>query len=449
MSSEVLPRVLRNMDKDRLRGYASALAFYKGDQWPGSRRRSERRLVLNYARVLVEKVTSYVMGGMRLEVSPVAGEGGKVSDEARAGALAAEGALQVVAAENGLERLDYETEVETAVLGDGAFKVVWDPEDGRVVVTAPDVQGLFVWWHPHDRRRAVRVAERYLIEPEEAAKYEVKVSKPVEAVEDWTAATVDLWVGERLVQTSANEAGAVPYVVFPNLPVPKSHWGVSDLEGFREVAVEVNRAFTQLSRIMEVSGNPITVLAGVEESADIAVAPGAVWELPAESKAYLLDLLAQGGVKVQLEFVDQLYRALHDLAEAPRTAFGDNQRSLSGVALEIELKPLEQKVLRKRLVRGGAYARRGQMILEVLDRETGTAYAGAGAVSVGWGLVAPVDPNADVQRERNRVEGGLSSRRSSMLRLGSDDPDGEWERWLLEQGAASEAAAVAAPVVGS
>jgi hypothetical protein len=435
MSAEkALPELLKGMDKDRRAAYDTNLEFFKGNQWSGARDRRQRRLVLNYARVLVEKVTSYVMGGMRMEVSPAPATG-KVSDDARAAALAAEEALSAAGAAMGLGRLDYETEVDAAVLGDGAFKVFWDDSEQRLRVTAPDLRGLFVWWDRREPRSAVRVAERYLMQPDEAATHDVQTSKPVEAVEDWSAEGVGLWVDGKLVSSDLNPYGFIPYVVFPNLPVPHSSWGVSDLEGFREPALELNRTFTQLSRIMEVSGNPITVLEGVDESADVAVAPGATWELPEGSKAYLLDLLAKGGVRVQLEYVDQLYRVLHDLAEAPRTAFGDNQRSLSGVALEIELKPLEQKVLRKRLIRGDVYARRGQMVLLLLDKFAGTSHANAGLVRVTWGLVAPVDPNADVSRERDKVDGGLSSARSAMARLGVDDPGGEWEAWIREQAA--------------
>ena len=47
--------------------------------------------------------------------------------------------------------------------------------------------------------------------------------------------------------------------------------------------------------------------------------PGAVWELPERARAYLLDLLQGGGVKLHVEYVDLIYRTLHDLGESPRT----------------------------------------------------------------------------------------------------------------------------------
>jgi len=50
---------------------------------------------------------------------------------------------------------------------------------------------------------------------------------------------------------------------------------------------------SQLSRILELSGNPVAVLENVEESEDIAVKPGAVWNIPEDAKAYLLEFTAR------------------------------------------------------------------------------------------------------------------------------------------------------------
>ncbi len=84
---------------------------------------------------------------------------------------------------------------------------------------------------------------------------------------------------------------------------------------------------------------------------DIAVKPGAVWNIPEDAKAYLLDLLQGGGLQLHINYIELLYRALHDLSEAPRAAFGGMDKNLSGVAMQIELYPLLQKVLRKRAIR--------------------------------------------------------------------------------------------------
>jgi hypothetical protein len=186
--------------------------------------------------------------------------------------------------------------------------------------------------------------------------------------------------------------------------------------------------------ILELSGNPIAVLENVTESSDIAVMPGAVWEIPERARAYLLDLLQGGGVKLHADYVDIIYRALHDLGEAPRTAFGDNRSGLSGVALNVELDPLLKKVQRKRLIRAAAFRRRNEMALRILERfaEPRVSYAPYRSRII-WGSVLPLDRSRLVADERALVASGIHSRRRAADELGVEDPEGEFRRWLEEQ----------------
>ena len=140
MNGLTLPEQLRRLDMERLRAYADDLAFYQGQQWVGVARRRERRLTFNYAKAIVDKVTSYLMAGMTFAVDPADG-----TPEAAERARRAEKALQEVYEANQLAQLDFDTELDAAILGDGAFKVTWDSAERRVRVSAPDVQGLFVW----------------------------------------------------------------------------------------------------------------------------------------------------------------------------------------------------------------------------------------------------------------------------------------------------------------
>ena len=128
----------------------------------------------------------------------------------------------------------------------------------------------------------------------------------------WTDRDFELYLDNALLEAKPNPYGFIPFVLFPNLREPKKFWGVSDLPQIMESQRELNRAMSQLSRILELSGNPIAVLENVEESEDIAVKPGAVWNIPEDAKAYLLDLL-QGGRR---QPAYQLYR--HDLPRPAR-----------------------------------------------------------------------------------------------------------------------------------
>jgi len=430
MNNLTITQQIARMDFQRLRAYQENLDFYNGIQWLGSPRRGERRITFNYAKAFVEKATSYLMSGLSFAVDPV-----DDSEEARERARRAEQALREPYEANNLEQLDFDTELDTAILGDGCFKVTWDVEEQRVRVSAPDVNGLFAWWMGDDVTRVWRVASRYRLSADEAGLlYGVKNGKKeATVVEVWTKDEFELWVDNILVERKRNPYGFIPFVIYPNLREPKKFWGVSDIPPIKEPARELNRALSQLSTILELSGNPIAVLENVEQAQDIAVQPGAVWELPEKARAYLLDLLQGGGVRLHVDYVDLIYRTLHDLSESPRTAFGDNRQGLSGVALEMELHPLLQKVRRKRLIRTAAYKKRNEMILRILEQKTGVSYWPYRS-RILWGPVLPQDRGRLVREEQILVEAGIHSRRRAMEELGVEEPEREFKR-VSEEGA--------------
>ena len=127
-----------------------------------------------------------------------------------------------------------------------------------------------------------------------------------------------------------------------------------------------------------------------------------------------------------------MFRTLHDLAEAPRTAFGENRQSLSGVALQMELDPLLKKVQRKRLIRAAAFRRRNELALRILEQQTGEQFAPYRSRIV-WGPLLPQDRSRQVQDETRLVAAGIHSRRTAAGELGVADPELEWQRWLEEQ----------------
>jgi len=426
---ESLPAQLTRLDIDRIKGYRDLLDFYYGRQWTGRERRGERRLIFNYARVFIDKVASYLMSGIHFAV-----DAAEDSAEAREKARQAEEALYQVYEENNLEQLDLETEIDCAILGDACYKVIWDTAEKRVRVTAPDVQGIHAWWLGDDTSMVWRVASRYVLSAEEAELlYQIKPrNKTATVVEVWTDRDFELYLDNMPLEKKPNPYGFIPFIIYPNLREPKKFWGASDLTQVMESQRELNRAMSQLSRILELSGNPIAVLENVEESEDIAVRPGAVWNIPEDAKAYLLDLLQGGGVNLHINYIDLLYRTLHDISESPRSAFGGMERDLSGVAMELELHPLLQKVRRKRLIRTAVYSRRNEMILKLLKKYRGLDF-GRNHLRVVWGPVLPQDITRQVNNEQVLVQNGIHSRRRAMDELGIRDPDSEFERWLEER----------------
>jgi hypothetical protein len=169
MNKDSITAQLNRIDIERLRGYRELLDFYYGRQWQGRERWGEKRLIFNYAKVFVDKVTSYLMSGINFAVDAVGD-----SDEAKDKARRAEAALRQVYEDNNLEQLDLDTEIDGAILGDAGYKVIWDSEAKKVRVTAPDVQGIYAWWLGDDTSRIWRVASRYSLSAEERGTQELQ-----------------------------------------------------------------------------------------------------------------------------------------------------------------------------------------------------------------------------------------------------------------------------------
>jgi len=429
MDEASIPSQLAQKDRDRIRGYQDLLDFYHGTHWEGRVIRGEKRLTFNYAKVLVDKVTSYLMSGTTFAVDPL-----EDTDEAIARARETEQALYQVHLANNLEQLDFDTEIDCAILGDACFKVTWDQEQKRVRVTAPDVQGIYAWWLGDDVSRVWKVASKYTLTAEETEMLHgiTPKAKTATLVEVWTDNTFELYLDNTLLDQKPNPYSFIPFIIYPNLREPKKFWGMSDIPSIMESQRELNRAMSQLSRILELSGNPIAVLENIESSEDIAVTPGAVWNIPEDAKAYLLDLLQGGGVRMHIEYIDLLYRTMHDVAESPRAAFGGAERELSGVALEIELHPLLQKVKRKRVIRTALYNRRNEMIIKLIEKYHGQDF-GNNRYRVVWGPILPQDAARQVSNEVSLVQTGIHSRKTAMDELGIQNPEFEFNRWLDER----------------
>jgi hypothetical protein len=412
--------------------------------------------VFNYAKVSIDKVTSFLMQGLHFACYPNPTNPTNSMNALNARARRAEQLLRQVYEDNNLQQLDYETEIDAAVLGDGCYKVIWDTDEKRIRITAPDVSGIYAWWLGDDTSRVWRVASRYTITREEMEMlygndrrsvgdkprpYEncsggvhprLIPKKQVTITEVWTARDFQLFLDSDLMESRPNPYGFIPFVIFPNLREPKKFWGTSDIPSMVQPQRELNRALSQLSRILELSGNPIAVLENIASAEDIKVQPGALWTIPEDAKAYLLDLLQGGGVRLHVDYIDLLYRSLHDISETPRAAWGGVERDLSGAALNIELGSLIQKVTRKRTIRTNAYHQRNGMILKLAVKYMNEDFEQINHRVV-WGGILPEDTARQAQNEQLLVQAGVHSRRTAMDEMGIQDPDEEFNRWLEER----------------
>jgi hypothetical protein len=422
--------LLTEDDRARLARYEEAAAFFTGDQWLRSRKPGETRLTLNYARALLRKVASYVFPAEPRFSVPV--------DDDQAVANRAERALAEIIARNGLTQLDIELCVAAAVRGDAAIKVSWDASRKRAVVAAVDPATLVVETAPDDPRRIIEIVQCYGLRGSQiatvfdAAPLHLDPRRRYQIVERWSDDRWSVTVAGQRLRDEANPYGWIPYVILTNHPSLTGFWGESDLADLYDVCRELNRRMSVLSQVLELSGAPIAVLENVDGSEGVTVGPGAKWELPEGSRAYLLDLLGNGGVSLHIDYISQLFRALHDLSETPRTAFGDSGRTISGAALEVEIQPLIQKVARKRRQWDAFYQERNRRLLDLLERVGGEDLGGLRRTVTIWPNVLPSDNELAVRSAVALVESGIQSRRTALATLGSDDPDTELDRIATE-----------------
>jgi hypothetical protein len=182
--------------------------------------------------------------------------------------------------------------------------------------------------------------------------------------------------------------------------------------------------------VIRYHADPPVIFRGITEHTDLAVGPGTVWDIPLDSDVKLLEW--QGQPPAVQEHIERVMRTLFEVSETPRSAFGDSGRLLSGVALEMELRPIIQKTLRRRAFWTRALRQRNALILKLAERfEVDGTQPGEFApyrTKVVWPPMVPADDTALVRQNIALVAAGLRSYRGALDALGEESPEAELER---------------------
>ncbi|MCC7372180.1 MAG: phage portal protein [Chloroflexi bacterium] len=454
---------LRSVAGARLRRYRQYQEFYEGRHFERARN-GRSNLVLNYARVVVDKGIAYLLGrGVGFSVLPAH----EASARERRRAEAAEQLLYDVGWQNDVEGVDLQVAQNAAVLGDGVYKVVWEPATERVRILSVDPRTFFATWAGDDPATLRRVEVAYSLAAEDLALggYGLTASEAeglcgsdgvAEVVERWTPAELQVTVGRTVTRQGPNPYGAIPFVHVPNLPLANESWGQSDLVDVIPINREIDERVSDQADVIRFHADPPIVFRGVTDHADLAVGPGTVWDIPSDADVKLLEW--QGQAVAVGEHIERLYRTLYEVTETPRAAFGDSGRLLSGVALETELRPIVQRTLRKRAWWTRALRQRTRLVLR-LARQFGVGRLGVSApasvpvsgrldgpqrgadddrVRVLWPPMLPKDDVAEVQNQVRLVAAGLRSHRTAMDDLGTESPEEELARVQADRAALGE-----------
>lgn len=430
----VNPREITSSRGDRVRDGAEAWLYYEGKQRrPGGARNNERWRPPNHLATLVDTIVDHLG---RHTVS--------WGDDELAAQL--EERHRVAMDENDADLLDSTTETSCAVTGDGAFKVTWDDERAIVRIAGVDASRLWVATDPNDPARAVAFAHQYTVAAEHlpvmfGSRIGVPLSGRDEPItEYWSREAVEVWVGQELADRSANPyGGLLPYVHFPNVRRSTSFWGVGDVAPIRYQQDRISEQAYQDDLVARVQG-AIIVIENADGSQDLSIQPGTIWALPADAKAYVLEILSGPTATARLERMRELVNEMRSLARVPAIASGglqDQQASqASGLSLQLQFGPLLRLVARKRLTRSVAYRERARLIAALGSQFAGAPDAGTRRPVIDWQDAIPADRTGELANAIQELALGRS--RDAILRsLGVEEP-------LLELAArAAEDAALA------
>jgi hypothetical protein len=435
---------LRLRDAARLRRYRQYQEFYEGRHFERARN-GRSTLVLNYARAIVDKGIAYLLGrGVGFDVMP----GREANAQNRQRAAGAEQLLYDVGSDNDVEAIDLQVAQNASVLGDGVYKVLFDPLAERVRILSVDPRTFFATRAGDDASVLRCVEVVYCLGAEDLAlgAYGLTAGEAealcgsdgtAEVVERWTPSELEVVVSRTTTRREANPYGFIPFVHVPNLPLANEPWGQSDLVDVIPINREIDERVSDQADVIRFHADPPIIFRGVNDHADLPIGPGTVWDLPSDADVKLLEWHGQS-VAVG-EHIERLYRTLYEVSETPRSAFGDSGRLLSGVALETELRPIVQRTLRKRAWWTRALRRRSALVLALARQfgPGGTAEVGLGGsrIRVLWPPMLPQDDETEVRNQVRLVSAGLRSHRSAMDALGTESPEEELARVQADRAA--------------
>lgn len=423
-------------DSARLLRYTTYQRFYEGQHYD-RQRNGRSSLVLNYARTIVDKGVAYLLGrGITWSVQPARPN----NADARRRANSVEQLLYDVGWTNNVEATDLQVAQNAGVLGDGVYKVLWDHAEKRVRILSIDPRTFFATWAGDDPSvlRRVECVYRLGAEDLELGGYGLSEGEAAalvgadglaDVVERWTATTLEILVRNQTIRNDANPYGFIPFVHVPNLPLANDPWGQSDLVDVLPINREINDRVSDQADVIRFHADPPIVFKGINDRSDLAVGPGTVWDIPIDADVKLLEWQGQP-VAVQ-EHIERLYRTLYEVTETPRTSFGDAGGQLTGVALEIQLRPIIQRTLRRRVWWTRALRQRAEMVLRLINQyqeRRVVVTAEDYRVRVLWPPMLPRDDAQEVRNQTQMVSAGLRSHRTAMDVMGTESPEEELVR---------------------
>lgn len=420
---------LSSNDRNRLNIYRRNWNFYEGYHWEGIEYHDKPQITENLIRPFVNNFISFELGGgfnisMLPKVETVEGENNPHAF------------LEKVWEYN--NRLEFGTELgqEKSITGDGWVQVSFakadnleDPygefPDGKISINVLPSSICFPEYY-EERHKEDKLKRFTIMYPIPKVGRDGKTSETEYEVyrQVWTIDRVSIYVGERQIQTMVNKYKFIPYIQIKNFPLHGKREGVSDIEDLIPLNAELNLKMSDISEIIDYHSAPITVVYGARIG-DLERGANKVWGgLPVNGKVENLRL--EGDLTLANSYIERIKRAMHEVGNIPEGVLGGdlNISNTSGVALQIMLLPLLERVKVKQVLTKEGIEEVNKAVLLIAEKE-GLIKVPSELTryeffrnEVTFNSILPKDEILELQGLEMEMKLGLESREGAMKRVG-------------------------------
>jgi hypothetical protein len=409
----------------------------------------EPQLTFNYARAFSDFLTNFTFG-----------QGVSFRSPKETEAIVPTLLQRVWEKDNHKASLLWEIGQTGSVAGDVFVKVAYedpyvDPagqlHEGRVRILPLNPSFCFPEWHPHDRSRMIRFKLKYRFWGT-ALEGTRQVFTYVELITD---DAIEEYINDELIDSRPNPLGEIPIVSIPNIPVPSSPWGLSDIGDIIGLNREYNEKATDISDIINYHASPVTVIIGAKAN-NLEKGPRKVWGgLPKDAKVENLEL--SDNLDGPLKYLEVLKQSMHEMTGVPVSALGQGMpvSNTSGVALSIMYQPLVNRFTLKKTQYGWGFEKINRLIMKTLALKDPESFLYNPTVDVPLqeGQLDRLDPTDPITYQSiahfqpplpvdkliklNEIQAkmllGLESRRGALRDLGEEFPDEKLQELFDEQ----------------
>lgn len=340
----------------RVRRYDEHWRFYLGRHWSFTRDDGEPLVTVNYAKLVIDKAVGWLV------------ENGIVIDCPEATRHVVKPLLTEVWKYNKLEQFLYEMAQTGAVSGDVFVLVTYQEPTalarrrnpntgGQIRITLLGSEQVFPCWDPLDKNilTSVRIETLYYddrntmtgVDNDDRASGAGRTL----LVRRFTQTITPEWIIEQFEGgepvTRPNVLGEIPLIHWPNMPVAREYYGLSDLDGgVIDQQREVNEKATDISDTVTYAASPVTVITGAKAGA-LERSPRKIWSgLPADARVTVLRSEADLGAAGQ--YLDVTKAQLLEVSETPDILLRPVPASNStGAGLSMLYAPIVSKTKRK------------------------------------------------------------------------------------------------------